>query len=125
MAGSLSIHWVHIVWSTQDRKRLIRKSFRGELHRFIKDEGYENNILIDTVNSMEDHIHLLVRVKPSQSISEIVKWIKGASSFFINRNYYEEGYFKWQEGYGVFSISKEHINNVRKYIYDQEKHHTN
>ncbi len=124
MSDNLSSIWVHLVWSTKDRLPLIKKSFRGRLNKFIKHEADRNGILIDTVNGMEDHVHVLLRLKPTQNISVIVNWIKGRSSKWINDNFYEEGYFKWQKGYGAFSVSPKDIVSTRKYIYDQEEHHS-
>lgn len=123
MSNSLTIIWIHLVWSTQDRQPMIKKLYRGALNRFIKDEGEKRGINVDIVNGMEDHLHVLLKIKPTQSISEITNWLKGRSSKWINDNFYEEGYFKWQKGQGAFSVSGEDVDRIRNYIYYQENHH--
>jgi REP element-mobilizing transposase RayT len=58
---------------------------------------------------MPDHIHILIGMRPTQSISGLMKEIKGDSSFWINRKRFVQGKFGWQEGYGAFSYSKEQL----------------
>jgi REP element-mobilizing transposase RayT len=72
---------------------------------------------------MPDHIHIFVGFRPVMSISDFVKEIKVESNEFINGNKWVVGRFAWQEGYGVFSYSHSHIENVVKYVLNQEEHH--
>lgn len=123
MAKHLSIIWLHAVWSTKDRQRVLGKSFRFRLFNHIKEYATENGIQLDIINGVEDHVHCLFRLKSSQSPSEVLKLIKGESSHWINANAMLEEKFNWQDGYGVFSVSDKDIIKVRKYIYDQERHH--
>lgn len=57
------------------------------------------------------------------NISDLVRDIKNNSSNFINKNNWVKGKFSWQEGYGAFSYSHSSIENVYKYIENQEEHH--
>jgi len=75
------------------------------------------------VNCMPDHIHLFVGFKPDVLISGFVKEIKVESNEFITVKKWVKGKFNWQEGYGVFSYSRSHIDRVIKYILNQEEHH--
>jgi REP element-mobilizing transposase RayT len=75
------------------------------------------------VNGMPDHIHAFIGLKPSMKISDLVRDIKNNSSNFINEKKFVKGRFSWQEGYGVFSYSHSHIENVYNYILNQEEHH--
>lgn len=72
---------------------------------------------------MPDHTHILIGLKPSISISDLVRDIKTASSSFINDKKWVKGKFRWQEGFGVFSYSRSQIDSVVKYIQGQEEHH--
>lgn len=72
---------------------------------------------------MPDHTHLLIGLRPSISISDLVRDIKAGSSKFINDTKLIKGKFNWQEGFGVFSYSRSQIDTVIKYIQNQEKHH--
>lgn len=75
------------------------------------------------VNCMPDHAHLFVGFKPTIAIADFVKEIKVESNEFINDKKWTPAKFSWQEGYGVFSYSHSHIDNVVKYILNQEQHH--
>lgn len=123
MTKNLSIIWLHAIWSTKERRRILSKSFRFELFNHIKDYSSENEIDLDIINGVENHVHCLFRLKSSQSPAEIIKLIKGESSFWINKNVILDDKFEWQVGYGVFSVSEKEIMAVRKYIYNQEEHH--
>lgn len=72
---------------------------------------------------MSDHIHILIGMRPTQSISELMQTIKANSSKWINENKFLKVKFEWQEGYGAFSYSKSHVQNVIKYIQNQEERH--
>ncbi|MEO9885360.1 MAG: IS200/IS605 family transposase [Balneola sp.] len=115
--------WLHIVWSTKLRKPLLFRSFRFDLFNYLKKYSVENDILLDVINGVEDHVHLLIRLKTTQKISEVLNLLKGTSSRWINLNANLKDTFQWQNGYGVFSVSEKDIPKVRNYIYNQEKHH--
>ena len=72
---------------------------------------------------MPDHIHILIGLRPGQSISDLMQDIKGNSSKWINEKRFISGKFEWQEGYGAFSYGKSQLKNVIKYIENQESHH--
>ncbi len=75
------------------------------------------------INGVADHIHLLVGLRPAQSISDLMQDVKGGSSKWINDNKLVQGKFEWQEGYGAFSYSKSQLPAVINYIQNQEGHH--
>ena len=72
---------------------------------------------------MPDHIHILIGMRPTQSLSDLMKYVKQDSSKWINTNNYVNGKFSWQEGFGAFSYSKSQVPNVINYIKNQEEHH--
>ena len=83
----------------------------------------EKGFIIDMINGIEDHLHGLIRLLPSQSIAEVMKQIKGASSYWINENKLLKIKFNWQQGYGALSVSPYQIDTIRNYIKKQEQHH--
>ena len=123
MAGTFSQIYIQIVFAVKGRENLISKTWKDELHKYISgiitSKGHKTII----VNGMPDHIHTFVGLKPAMSISDLVRDIKNNSSNFINEKKFVEGRFSWQEGYGAFSYSQSHIDNVFKYILNQENHH--
>lgn len=76
------------------------------------------------INSMPDHVHMLIGMRPVQSLSSLVQNIKNESSKWINSNRLCDSKFQWQNGFGAFSYSKSQVNTVVKYIQNQELHHS-
>jgi REP element-mobilizing transposase RayT len=72
---------------------------------------------------MPDHIHILIGMRPTQSLSDLMQDIKADSSRWINDNKFVAGKFSWQAGYGAFSYSRSQISAVSKYIESQKQHH--
>lgn len=75
------------------------------------------------MNVQPEHLHLLINLPANRTISEIAKNLKGESSFWINNNGFVSGKFRWQRGYGAYSVSASHLKRVEYYIIMQDKHH--
>ncbi|GGA76127.1 transposase [Flavobacterium palustre] len=123
MANTYSQIYIQIVFAVKGRQNLIIKENREELHKFITGIVSNREQKLLAIFAMPDHVHILVGMKPNISISDLVRDIKAASSKFINDSKWINGKFNWQEGYGAFSYSKSQLDNVIKYILNQEKHH--
>jgi len=123
MAGTFSQIYIQVVFAVKGRENLIGKSWKDELHKYIAGiiKGKEQKTII--VNGMPDHIHAFIGLRPSMAISDLVRDIKNNSSNFINKMKFVRGKFSWQEGYGAFSYAHSQIDNVYKYIMNQEEHH--
>lgn len=123
MPGTFSQIYIQVVFAVKGRENLISKEWKEDLHKYIagiiKGKGQKSII----VNGMPDHIHAFIGLRPAMSISDLVRDIKNNSSNFINDNKFVKGKFSWQEGYGAFSYSHSHIENVYQYILNQEEHH--
>jgi REP element-mobilizing transposase RayT len=115
--------WLHAVWSTKDRKPLLKKPFRKEVFEHIHQNAVSKGILIEEVNGYIEHVHCLFRLKNDQTISKVMQLIKGESSFWINQQKKISEKFQWQEEYFAISVSEFQVNNVRNYIIGQEEHH--
>lgn len=102
---------------------MIQKEWKERLHQYITGIIQNNNHKMLQVNSMPDHIHVLIGMQPSQSVSALVQNVKSESSKWIKENKFCKSAFAWQEGFGAFSYSKTHINEVIRYIQNQEAHH--
>lgn len=123
MAGSYSQVYIQVVFAVKHRENLIHKNWREELHKYISGIITEKQHKSIIVNGVADHVHCFIGLKPSMAISDLVRDIKNNSSKFINERGFVKGKFRWQEGYGVFSYSQSHIENVFNYIQNQEQHH--
>jgi REP element-mobilizing transposase RayT len=123
MAGTFTQLYIQIVFAVKGREKLIAKSWKQQLNEYISGIIRNKNQKAIIVNGMADHIHVFIGLKPSISISDLVRDIKNNSSNFINKSKLVPGKFSWQEGYGAFSYSHSHISKVYNYILNQEKHH--
>jgi REP element-mobilizing transposase RayT len=123
MAGTYSQIYIQIVFAVQGRQNLLHKEWRDDVFKYmsgiIKNKGQKPII----VNGISDHVHVFVGLKPSMTLSDLVRDIKNNSSNFINDHTGVKGRFNWQEGYGAFSYSHSQIADVYRYILNQEKHH--
>jgi REP element-mobilizing transposase RayT len=75
------------------------------------------------INGTADHVHLLVGMRPTQAMADLMENVKSSSSEWINERRFLRYKFAWQEGYGVFSYSKDQVPKVIEYIQNQEAHH--
>lgn len=123
MSGTYSQLYIQVVFAVKGRANLISPKWKDELHKYIAGIIKGKNQKPIIVNGMPDHIHAFIGLKPSMSISYLVRDIKNNSTNFINDNKLVRGKFLWQEGYGAFSYSHSQIENVYNYILNQEKHH--
>jgi putative transposase len=123
MAGTFSQIYIQVVFAVKGRENLIVKSWKDELHKYIAGiiKGKEQKSII--VNGIPDHIHAFIGLRPSMSISDLVRDIKNNSTNFINDRKFVKRKFSWQDGYGAFSYSHSHISKVYNYILNQEQHH--
>ena len=114
---------IHLIWATKFREPSITKQLKPLLLEHIKQNALNKSIFITEMNCVEDHIHVLVSLSTDQSISQVVKLIKGESSFWINKIGILDKKFEWQEEYMALSVSESAIKTVRNYIKNQEEHH--
>lgn len=123
MPNTYSQILIHVVFCVKGRANLIDKNWRGELHRYISgiitSKGQKSII----VNGVADHIHCFIGIKPSMSLSELIRDIKNNSSKFINEKRLVKGKFQWQVGFAAFSYATSQVKNVYNYILNQEEHH--
>lgn len=123
MADSFSQLYIQIVFAVSGRRSLIDKSWKDDLHKYISGTITNLGHKSINVNGMPDHIHILTGLKPTMSISDLVREVKANSSKFINEKKITHGKFNWQNGYGAFSYSRSQIQQVYDYIENQETHH--
>ena len=114
---------IHYIWATKARQKLISKELKPLLLDHIKDNSVKKGIFIDTLNCVEEHIHLLISLGNDQTISKNAQLIKGESSFWVNQQGLINQKFEWQDDFIALSVSERFIPVVRQYIINQEEHH--
>jgi REP element-mobilizing transposase RayT len=123
MADTYTQIHIHIVFAVKFRRSLIGIEWQDELFKYITGIVQNNKHKMLSINCMPDHIHILIGMQPSQSLSDLVQDIKGDSSKWINSKQFINQRFAWQHSYGAFSYSKSQISRVMNYIENQQKHH--
>jgi putative transposase len=116
--------WIHLVFSTKNRTPYLEKELRLKLFDHIKKNAHSKDIFIKSINGYVDHVHILLSLNSDQSISKVVQLIKGESSFWINKNNLTKQKFEWQDEYFAVSVSESGVDQVTKYILNQEEHHS-
>ena len=124
MADTYTQLYVHIVFSVKSRQALIPKQHKLELHKYITGIITNKKQKLIQINSMPDHIHILIGMTPDVALSGLVKDIKVNSTRFINQKRWTVGHFSWQTGFGAFSYSHSQISKIATYIENQETHHS-
>jgi putative transposase len=123
MANTYTQLHIHCVFAVKFRNAIIQPQWEERLHKYITGIVQKNRHKMLTINSVPDHLHLFVGLNPKQSISDMMQFVKGDSSEFINVQKFTKRKFNWQEGYGAFSNSHSQIDGVVKYILNQKVHH--
>jgi len=115
--------WLHCVWTTKSHIPFLSDRIRAEVIAHIFENSRLKGIHLNQLNGYFDHLHALVSLGATQNISEIMKNIKGESSYWINRNKLTSLRFEWQDDYYCVSVGHSQLKNLRRYIHNQEQHH--
>ncbi|MBK9188681.1 MAG: IS200/IS605 family transposase [Phycisphaerales bacterium] len=124
MPGTYSQLLLHVVFSTKGRTPWITGEVAERLYPYIGGiVRAENGVLYD-IGGVEDHVHLYLRWRPDESVSDLMRIVKARSSRWVHEEFPALSAFAWQEGYAVFSVSKSQEGAVKAYIAGQAEHHT-
>jgi len=122
MAHTFTQIYIQAVFAVAVRQSLIRPNFKEDLQKYITGIVRKQGQKLIAINAMPDHTHMLIGLKPSKALSDLMRDVKSDSTEFIKRNGWIKGQFNWQEGFGAFSYSHSQLGSVIRYIRDQEKH---
>jgi REP element-mobilizing transposase RayT len=121
MPQSYGHAYIHIIFGTKQRKSILTPDIHSEFSRYIIPILKDCKSDFIAEGGMADHIHLLVDLGRESSIATVLREIKSKSSAWLRKKTGAE--FSWQGGYGYFSVSPAHFDNVIRYIHNQEEHH--
>lgn len=113
----------HIVFSTKNRQPLITDHVKSRLYEYIGGTIRKQGGIALAINGMSDHVHVLAKLRPDKSVSDVLRDLKANSSGWMHDVFPELKDFSWQNGYGAFTVSASQIERVRQYIANQEEHH--
>ena len=117
----LSLHY-HVVFGTKHQRPLIAAEWRPRLHAFLGGAAKTLDIVPEAVGGVADHVHLLLGLKATHTLADVMRDLKRASSAWVHETMNERD-FQWQDGYGGFTVSISMLETVRHYIANQEEHH--
>ena len=124
MPQSFSAVHIHLVFSTKDRRALLRdKTTRDQIHSYLGGVSKQLDCPPLRVGGVEDHVHLLSRFGRTIMQAEWVKELKRISNLWLKERGSEFADFQWQGGYAAFSVSQSNLDQVMQYISMQEEHH--
>jgi len=115
--------YVQIIFAVRGRRRILSPQIRDEVEKYMT--GIIQNRLqkVLAIKAVSDHVHMIIGLNATISISDLVRDIKACSSNFIRERRWFHSQFHWQTGFGAFSYSKSELPNVIRYVLDQERHH--
>ncbi len=123
MANTFTQLYIQFVFAPRFRASLLHPDWDERLRKYITGTVQNNGHKVIAINNMPDHVHLFVGLNPNQSISELMRLVKGDSSEFVNKEILTRSKFQWQEGYGAFSYARSQVDSVVRYIGNQQEHH--
>ena len=124
MANTYTQIYIHVVFAVRERESLIKAEWREGLFKYIAGILRNQGIKLIAIGGVEDHIHILFAMSPTIALSDLVRDVKASSSKYVNESKFVRGKFYWQEGFGAFSHSRSQIDDVAKYVLNQERHHS-
>jgi REP element-mobilizing transposase RayT len=113
----------HIIFSTKDRRPLIKDEHEARLYDYIGGTLRNLGGISLELNGTEDHVHLLAKLRPDVAVSDVLRDLKANASGWMHDVFPEIKAFSWQRGYGAFTVSHSNIEEVRRYIANQKLHH--
>jgi putative transposase len=123
MTHSYRLHYFHLIWSTKQRFPFITPVVQSRLYPYLGAITRNHSGKLLEIGGMSDHVHLLIELSLLDKFSHFIRDLKASSSQWIHKHFPEITAFAWQEGYGSFSVSYSALQDVKKYIQNQEQHH--
>ena len=117
----LSLHY-HLVFSAKERRNLIDFAWRERLHAYLGGVIRSLDGIPEAIGGIGDHVHLLIGLRATHRLADVMRELKSASSEWVHKEV-RMGIFAWQEGYGAFTVSVSNLEQVVRYIRQQEEHH--
>jgi putative transposase len=120
MAHSYLCVYLHVVFSTKNRRPLIPDGNSRLLTKYLAGIAKNYGMKALATGGMPDHLHILLSLSPEISVSKAVNVLKSNSSKWMKT---QSPQFAWQDGYSAFSVSTSALSNVIAYIKGQPEHH--
>jgi len=123
MGNTFSHIYIHTVFAVKNPNALISPVWEVELFKYISGIARNKRQKVLAINGTSNHIHFLIEMTPTISVTDLVTEIQDASTKFVRERNFTSGNFEWQEGYGVFSCGQSNLFEVIQNIRNQKEHH--
>jgi REP element-mobilizing transposase RayT len=123
MSDSYTNLLYHIIFSTKNRQRMITSNCEARLYDYIGGTIRGLGGILLEINGTEDHVHVLAKLRPDRSLSDVLRDLKANASDWMHDFFPTLQDFSWQRGYGAFTVSQSNVEEVRQYIRRQKEHH--
>ena len=117
-----SLHY-HVVFSTKHREPWIAESIEKRIWTYLAGIAEQQGMQMLKIGGLEDHLHLVPGAPPTLAVSRAVQLLKGTSSRWIRQIFPELEAFRWQDGYGAFTVSKSVLPATSAYVERQRERH--
>jgi putative transposase len=112
-----------LFWITKNREPFLSSDLRNRLWPYLGGIARENEMKALAVGGVADHVHMLISLPATLSVSKALQLLKGNSSKWIHETFPKLYLFEWHEGYGAFSVGISAVDATLRYIRDQTEHH--
>lgn len=112
-----------MIWGTLNREKLLNRAAAARVSHYLNEYAEKQGLYIKINYVNADHVHALIDLPTAFSVEKLMQLLKGGSSHWINSNDVITGKFAWGRGYGAFSVSESNVDQVARYIANQEEHH--
>jgi REP element-mobilizing transposase RayT len=123
MAQTLVSLLVHLVFSTKNRANLITPDIEPDLYKYISGTLRKMESPCLKIGGTANHLHLLISQSKNIALAFLLEELKKSSSKWIKRQDSSFSSFKWQDGYGAFTIGQSNVVALKRYIELQDSHH--
>ena len=123
MSQSFTNLLYHLILSTKDRRPIITLDYQPRLYDYIGGILRECGGISLGINGIEDHVHVLAKLRPDKALSDVLCVMKCNPSGWMHNVFPSLRNFSWQRGYAAFTVSQSHVTEVQRYISRQKQHH--
>ena len=123
MSQSFTNLLYHIIFSTKDRRPLITLDYQPRLYDYIGGVIRGTGGISLGINGMEDHVHVLAKLRPDRALSDVLRELKANASGWMHNIFPRVEHFSWQRGYAAFTVSQSNLKQVQRYLANQKQHH--
>ena len=123
MSQSFTNLLYHIIFSTKDRRPLIKLEYQPRLYEYIGGIIRGTGGISLGINGTDDHVHVLAKLRPDRALSDVLRDLKANATGWMHEVFPRLADFYWQRGYAAFTISQSNLKQVHQYVADQKEHH--